>query len=58
TCDLWTLTSADLRQVTQDRLQAKFETYAKILENVPHLECLSSCQRSAVAAALLEVTYE
>jgi len=58
TCDLWTLTSADLRQVTQDRLQAKFETYAKILENVPHLECLSSCQRSAVAAALLEVSYE
>ncbi|CAJ1442736.1 unnamed protein product, partial [Effrenium voratum] len=57
-CKLLSLSASDLRKVTQERLQSKFESWAKILKNVPDLECLASTERIQIASALVEINYE
>eukprot|EP00435_Cladocopium_sp_Y103_P051744 s87_g16.t1 len=57
-CSLWSLSASDLQEVTKARLQTKFDSWAKILENVPDLEFLSSYERSKIASSLVEVKFE
>jgi len=57
-CALWSLSASDLQEVTKARLQTKFDSWAKILENVPDLEFLSSYERSKIASSLVEVKFE
>jgi len=57
-CSLWSLSASDLQEVTKARLQSKFDSWAKILENVPDLEFLSSYERNKIASSLVEVKFE